>query len=46
MAKFQLSLEFMGYPKVFLVDENLNILKKFIGPLNKEEYKNILKLTS
>ena len=45
-GKISIKFGIYGIPESILVDENLNILKKFIGPLNKEEYKNILKLTS
>ena len=34
-----------GIPESILVDQNLTIVKKFIGPLNFEDYKEILNLT-
>ena len=34
-----------GIPESILIDENLRIIKKFIGPINNEDFNNILKLT-
>ena len=34
-----------GIPESILIDKNLKIIKKFIGPINQEDYKTILKLT-
>ena len=35
-----------GIPESILVNQKLEIVKKFIGPLNESEYKNILELTN
>ena len=34
-----------GIPESILVDEKLRIMKKFIGPINSQDYKTILQLT-
>ena len=34
-----------GIPESILIDKNLKIIKKFIGPINHEDFNNILKLT-
>ena len=34
-----------GIPESILIDKNLKIIKKFIGPINNEDFNNILKLT-
>tara|TARA_B100000427_G_scaffold325011_1_gene331131 strand:- start:91 stop:612 length:522 start_codon:yes stop_codon:yes gene_type:complete len=34
-----------GIPESILIDEKLNVIKKIIGPINQEDYKNIIKLT-
>jgi len=34
-----------GIPESILIDDNLKIIKKFIGPINNEDFNNILKLT-
>tara|TARA_B110000967_G_C18850253_1_gene544229 strand:+ start:1214 stop:1735 length:522 start_codon:yes stop_codon:yes gene_type:complete len=38
------SIEFgvYGIPESILIDRNLNIIMKFIGPLNEEDYKKII----
>ena len=33
-----------GVPESILIDKNHVIIKKFIGPLNNEDYKNILEI--
>ena len=33
-----------GIPESILIDKNLNILKKFIGPLDEEDVIEILKI--
>ena len=34
-----------GIPESILIDKNLKIIKKFIGPINSEDFNSILKLT-
>ena len=34
-----------GIPESILINKDLKIIKKFIGPINNEDYKTILKLT-
>ena len=34
-----------GIPESILIDKNLKFIKKFIGPINHEDFNNILKLT-
>lgn len=42
------SIEFgvYGIPESILIDSNLNIIMKFIGPLNEEDYKKIIQYIS
>ena len=41
-----LSVEFGAYgvPETFIIDKNKKIIKKFIGPINKDIIKNIFKV--
>ena len=35
-----------GIPESILINKELEVLKKFIGPINEEDYKNIIKLVN
>lgn len=47
-SKGKVSINFgvYGIPESILVNNDLKIIKKFIGPLNQEEYTSILSLTN
>jgi len=44
-GKTSINFGIYGIPESILIDENLKIIKKFIGPINNEDYKIVLKLT-
>ena len=44
LGKLSIDFGIYGVPESILVDKNLNILKKFIGPLGKEDILEILKI--
>tara|TARA_X000001036_G_scaffold432282_1_gene467919 strand:- start:539 stop:1060 length:522 start_codon:yes stop_codon:yes gene_type:complete len=44
-GKVSINFGVYGIPESILVDNNLKIIKKFIGPLNQDEYKDIINLT-
>ena len=45
-GKVSINFGVYGIPESILVDKNLKIIKKFIGPLNQDEYKSIINLTN
>ncbi len=44
-GKTSINFGIYGIPESILIDENLKIIKKFIGPINNENFNNILQLT-
>jgi len=44
-GRTSISFGIYGIPESILVDKNLKIIKKFVGPINQEDYKTILQLT-
>ncbi len=44
-GKMSVNFGIYGIPESILVDEKLRIMKKFIGPINSQDYKTILQLT-
>ncbi len=45
-GKVSINFGVYGIPESILVNNDLKIIKKFIGPLNQEEYTSILSLTN
>ena len=45
-GKVSINFGVYGIPESILVNNDLNIIKKFIGPLNQDEYTSILNLTN
>ena len=44
-GRMSINFGIYGIPESILVDKNLTIIKKFIGPINHEDFNSILKLT-
>ena len=44
-GRMSINFGIYGIPESILVDKNLKIIKKFIGPINHEDFNSILKLT-
>ena len=44
-GKTSINFGIYGIPESILIDENLMIIKKFIGPINNEDFNVIMKLT-
>ena len=45
VGKVSINFGVYGIPESILINNNLKIIKKFVGPLNKSEYESILKIT-
>ncbi len=44
-GKTSINFGIYGIPESILIDKNLRIIKKYIGPINNEDFNEILKLT-
>ncbi len=45
VGKVSINFGVYGIPESILINNNLEIIQKFVGPLNKSEYENIIKIT-
>ena len=45
-GRVSIKLGIYGIPESILIDKDLKIIKKYVGPLNEQDYKEILKITN
>jgi cytochrome c biogenesis protein CcmG/thiol:disulfide interchange protein DsbE len=43
-GRISVKLGVYGIPESILIDKDLKIIKKFIGPINNDDYREILKI--